>query len=186
MSKLRLARLRLGLRLVALSLFLVTPWKLHADEVSGLRTALAAAGAENWAAAAAAAEGQVSDDIVEWLRLRSGDGLLGEYEAFLQRRSDWPGLRLMREKGEAAVARARALPAPVQGPLLLQALTSFVPFDFPGLGMMRAAKRLLTATVTAGAATWVTACSIVTAGAATATFTGRFTSCSASAFHSRI
>ena len=106
MSKLRLARLRLGLRLVALSLFLVTPWKLHADEVSGLRTALAAAGAENWAAAAAAAEGQVSDDIVEWLRLRSGDGLLGEYEAFLQRRADWPGLRLMREKGEAAVARS--------------------------------------------------------------------------------
>ena len=37
----------------------------------------------------------------------------------------------------------------VDDPLLLQALTSFVPFDFPGLGMMRAAKRLLTATVTA-------------------------------------
>lgn len=33
--------------------------------------------------------------------------------------------------------------------LLLQALTSFVPFDFPGLSAMRAAKRLLTAAVTA-------------------------------------
>jgi hypothetical protein len=37
----------------------------------------------------------------------------------------------------------------VNDPLLLRALTSFVPFDFPGLGVMRAFKRLLTATVTA-------------------------------------
>lgn len=33
--------------------------------------------------------------------------------------------------------------------LLLKSLTSFVPFDFPGLGAMRAAKRVLTAAVTA-------------------------------------
>lgn len=37
----------------------------------------------------------------------------------------------------------------VHDPLLLRALTSFVPFDFPGLGAARAFKRLLTATVTA-------------------------------------
>jgi hypothetical protein len=37
----------------------------------------------------------------------------------------------------------------VSDPLLLRALTSFVPFDFPGLAIMRAAKRVLTATVTA-------------------------------------
>ena len=37
----------------------------------------------------------------------------------------------------------------VNDPLLLKALTSFVPFDFPGLGVARAFKRLLTATVTA-------------------------------------
>jgi hypothetical protein len=37
----------------------------------------------------------------------------------------------------------------VNDPLLLRALTSFVPFDFPGVGVMRAFKRLLTATVTA-------------------------------------
>jgi hypothetical protein len=36
----------------------------------------------------------------------------------------------------------------VADPLLLRALTSFVPFNFPGLGAMRAFKRLLTATVT--------------------------------------
>ena len=97
-------RLRHGLRLAALGLLLASPWPVQAGEVAGLRTALAAAGAEDWAAATAAAEGQVSDDIVEWLRLRSGEGQLGEYEAFLQRRPDWPGLGLLREKGEAAVA----------------------------------------------------------------------------------
>jgi soluble lytic murein transglycosylase len=106
MSLFRPAPLRHGLRLVALGLFLAAPWPVPASEVAGLRTALAAAGAEDWAAATAAAEGQLSDDIVEWLRLRSGEGLLGEYEAFLQRRPDWPGLALLREKGEAAVARS--------------------------------------------------------------------------------
>ena len=99
-------RLRHGLRLVALGLLLASPWPVQAGEVAGLRTALAAAGAEDWAAATAAAEGQESDDIVDWLRLRSGEGQLGEYEAFLQRRPDWPGLGLLREKGEAAVARS--------------------------------------------------------------------------------
>ena len=99
-------RLRHGLRLAALGLLLASPWPVQAGEVAGLRTALSAAGAEDWAAATAAAEGQVSDDIVEWLRLRSGEGQLGEYESFLQRRPDWPGLGLLREKGEAAVARS--------------------------------------------------------------------------------
>lgn len=37
----------------------------------------------------------------------------------------------------------------VNDPLLLKALTSFVPFDFPGLGVARAFKRVLTAAVTA-------------------------------------
>jgi len=37
----------------------------------------------------------------------------------------------------------------VNDPLLLKSLTSFVPFDFPGLGVMRAFKRLLTGAVTA-------------------------------------
>jgi soluble lytic murein transglycosylase len=106
MSPLCPARLRHGLRLVALGLCLAAPWPVPAGEVAGLRTALAAAGAEDWAAAMAAAEGQVSDDIVEWLRLRSGEGLLDDYEAFLQRRPDWPGLGLLLEKGEAAVARS--------------------------------------------------------------------------------
>jgi soluble lytic murein transglycosylase len=78
----------------------------RADEVSSLRTALDRASVEDWAGAQAAAEGALGQDIVEWLRLRSGDGKLGEYEAFLTRRADWPGLALLREKGEEAVARS--------------------------------------------------------------------------------
>jgi soluble lytic murein transglycosylase len=78
----------------------------RADEASALRTALDRASVEDWAGAQAAAEGGLSQDIVEWLRLRSGDGKLGDYEQFLARRADWPGLALLREKGEEAVARS--------------------------------------------------------------------------------
>lgn len=43
----------------------------------------------------------------------------------------------------------------VNDPLLLKALTSFVPFDFPGLGVLRAFKRILTAGVTAAPPFWI-------------------------------
>ena len=82
------------------------PLTAQADEVSALRTALDRASFEDWDNAAAAAEGQVSQDLIEWLRLRAGAGKLGDFEAFLSRRPDWPGLALLREKGEAAVARS--------------------------------------------------------------------------------
>ena len=58
------------------------------------------------ASAAALAAGPIGADLVEWSRLRDGDGFLGDYEAFLARRPDWPGLPLLKEKGEAAVARS--------------------------------------------------------------------------------
>lgn len=45
-------------------------------------------------------------DIIEWQRLRAAQGMLGEYEAFPTRRPDWPGLALLKEKGEVAVARS--------------------------------------------------------------------------------
>jgi soluble lytic murein transglycosylase len=82
------------------------PLPAGADEVSSLRTALERASFEDWDNAAAAAEGQLSQDLIEWMRLRAGAGRLGDFEAFLSRRPDWPGLALMREKGETAVARS--------------------------------------------------------------------------------
>lgn len=96
------APLRLAAFVAALSL----PLAARADEVAALARALAAADARDWPGAAAAAEGAVSADIVEWLWLRAGEGALAEYEAFLARRPDWPGLALLRQRGEEAVAQS--------------------------------------------------------------------------------
>ena len=87
---------------------LVGPSTALADEASALRAALDAAAAADWPAAqaAAAGAGAVGADIIEWQRLRAAQGLLGDYEAFLARRPDWPGLALLKEKGEVAVARS--------------------------------------------------------------------------------
>ena len=77
-----------------------------ADTTQAMRTALELAAKEDWDGALAVAPSGVGRDVIEWQRLRAGDGRLGEYEDFLARRSDWPGLPLLREKGEAAVARS--------------------------------------------------------------------------------
>lgn len=77
-----------------------------ADTTQAMRTALELAAKEDWPGALAVAPSGVGRDVIEWQRLRAGDGRLGEYEEFLARRPDWPGLPLMREKGEAAVARS--------------------------------------------------------------------------------
>jgi soluble lytic murein transglycosylase len=96
------------LRLLILTATLALASPARADEAESLRLALLDAGARDWPAAAArAAEaGAVAADIVEWLRLRAGEGTLTEYEDFLARRSDWPGLTLLRSEGEVAVARS--------------------------------------------------------------------------------
>ena len=79
-----------------------------ADEAASLRSALALGAAGNWPAAQLAATdaGAIGADIIEWQRLRAAMGMLGDYEAFLARRPDWPGLALLKEKGEVAVARS--------------------------------------------------------------------------------
>lgn len=50
---------------------------------------------------------QISDsagrDIIIWSRLRDGVGSFGEYVEFLEKRSDWPGLQLLRIKAESAI-----------------------------------------------------------------------------------
>lgn len=50
---------------------------------------------------------QISDpiavDLVTWERLRQGEGDWEEYRAFLAANGDWPGLKRLRRKGEAAI-----------------------------------------------------------------------------------
>lgn len=77
-----------------------------ADTTQAMRTALELVAGKDWDGALAVAPSGVGRDIVDWQRLRAGEGRLGDYEAFLQRRPDWPGLPYLREKGEDAVARS--------------------------------------------------------------------------------
>ncbi len=90
--------------ILTLTLALTTP--LFADEADDLRAALRYVAAEDWSSAQSTASGDIARDIVEWHRLRAGEGLLGDYESFLARRPDWPGLALLRSEGEVAVARS--------------------------------------------------------------------------------
>lgn len=98
--------LTVPLRLAAFAAALSLPLAVRADEAAQLTRALAAADARDWTGAVAAAQGAVAADIVQWLRLRAGEGTLADYEAFLARRPDWPGLALLRQRGEAAVAQS--------------------------------------------------------------------------------
>jgi soluble lytic murein transglycosylase len=88
----------------ALVLALTAP--VQADETQVMRRVLDRISAKDWAGATAIAPHDVARDLVVWSQLRAGDGLLGDYEAFLARRPDWPGLSFLRQKGEAAVARS--------------------------------------------------------------------------------
>lgn len=42
-------------------------------------------------------------DLIEWWRLRAGDGTWQQYQDFLERNGDWPGLKRLRRRGEAHI-----------------------------------------------------------------------------------
>lgn len=50
-----------------------------------------------------------AEAMVDWHRLRAGEGRWEEYTRFLARNGDWPGLELLRRKGEAVMPQG--LPA---------------------------------------------------------------------------
>ena len=86
---------------------LAVPLPLRADPAGQLSTALELVRKEQWQEALAAAPEGLGRDFVTWSWLREGEGRLGDYEDFLKRRPDWPGLALLRRKGEEAVARSQ-------------------------------------------------------------------------------
>ena len=77
------------------------PVPLHADEAS-YKLALSTMKNDGWTAALQVAKkaDPVAYDIIEWHRLRAGQGNLDDVISFLNRRPDWPGLKLMRRKAE--------------------------------------------------------------------------------------
>mgnify|MGYP003607087525 CR=1 FL=1 len=80
----------------------------RADDPVPLTRALAAAAKTDWDQAAAEARlaGPLAFDLVEWQRLRAGKGSFADYADFAARRGDWPGMELLRKKGEAQLAGA--------------------------------------------------------------------------------
>ncbi len=62
----------------------------------------------DWAGASrvAAKDGEIAADIIEWARLRDGQGSWTEVRDFLKRRPDWPGERYLRKQSEPSVIRA--------------------------------------------------------------------------------
>lgn len=64
--------------------------------------ALEAGRADGWPAAKAEARG-MGRELIEWARLRSGDGTFAEYRTFLAKHADWPGLEYLRRRGESAI-----------------------------------------------------------------------------------
>lgn len=81
-----------------------------AEDAAALARALEEVAARDWAEAVKAARvsGPLAADIVEWHRLRAGEGSAVDYSAFLARRADWPGLPLLQRRGEGAVAQEAA------------------------------------------------------------------------------
>lgn len=78
----------------------------------GMSQALAAIAVESFADALAAADraGPVARDIVEWHRLRAGQGSFDQALDFLNRNPDWPGLPFLKQKAEAALPLAGRAP----------------------------------------------------------------------------
>ncbi|MDO5613143.1 MAG: lytic transglycosylase domain-containing protein [Paracoccus sp. (in: a-proteobacteria)] len=75
----------------------------QAENAGAMALALSAAEARDWTTArdAAAASGPLAETIVGWQALRSGHGEFADYLAFVRRHPDWPGLDLLRQRGDA-------------------------------------------------------------------------------------
>ncbi|WP_264473805.1 lytic transglycosylase domain-containing protein [Rhodobacter sp. Har01] len=97
--------MRAPLRLLSLLVVLIAPLA-RAETAGPMQSALALAASGDWEGALRVAPPGLGRDVVVWQALRAGEGRLGDYETFLARHPDWPGLLLLREKGEAAAARS--------------------------------------------------------------------------------
>ncbi|HBZ44908.1 MAG TPA: hypothetical protein DEO85_12810 [Maritimibacter sp.] len=104
----RRARHAARLFFAALTAVYMAATPVHAQddgEVVALRNALEIMRDGDWDAAliAAGPEGSVPYDVIEWNRLRAGQGTFAETRAFLERRPDWPGEDLLRKRSETTI-----------------------------------------------------------------------------------
>ncbi|MDP5308864.1 transglycosylase SLT domain-containing protein [Paracoccus spongiarum] len=94
--------LKVGM-LAALSLPGLVATPAQAEDRGAMALALAAADAGDWATARAAARrsGPLAETLVGWQALRAGHGEAADYVDFLRVAADWPGLDLLRQRGDA-------------------------------------------------------------------------------------
>lgn len=84
------------------ALLALSPLSANANS-DAIGIALAAIGAQDFELAAQARsqiEDDVGRDVVTWAQLRARQGSFAEYVDFLERNPDWPGLPLLRARGE--------------------------------------------------------------------------------------
>jgi soluble lytic murein transglycosylase len=99
--------------LLAVLLLAIPPGAVSASDVARiaprpLASALHAMQAGRWDAAArlAARDGPAAAELIEWHRLRDGQGTAAEILGFLGRNGHWPGLGHLRRQAEAVIAGA--------------------------------------------------------------------------------
>ena len=94
--------------IAATCMFLAAGAAAQDRAVAATAAAMDAVRAGDYARAAEAARpgGEVVRDLVEWHRLRDGQGTLGDVRSFVARRPDWPGLPLLLERGERHLREA--------------------------------------------------------------------------------
>ena len=92
-------------RLLILILPFAAALPVAAQSVDPKSIAAIDAGQSDWDVASQIARdvGPVTADAVMWLRLRAGEAEFADYQDFLNRRSDWPGLRLLRAEAEQLI-----------------------------------------------------------------------------------
>ena len=100
------SRANLAARLIILFAALLAALPAQA----GLREAMKAVRADEWATARSEArnDGEIALAIVEWRRLRAGEGEFEDYLEFLSLYPHWPGMPFLRRKGEAIIPAAAA------------------------------------------------------------------------------
>ncbi|WP_196216792.1 lytic transglycosylase domain-containing protein [Paracoccus shanxieyensis] len=76
-----------------------------AEDAGALARALDLSARRDWvgAQAQAAQSGPIAQDLIQWQRLRAGQGSFPDYAAFALAHRDWPGMALLYRRGDATL-----------------------------------------------------------------------------------
>ncbi len=97
--------LRLALSLIFLCLSAAALSAQSSRDADALAKAMQEMRSGDWTSAAQEARrsGSVGQDIIEWHRLRDGQGTFDDVVEFLERNPDWPGLPYLRRRSDGSV-----------------------------------------------------------------------------------